>query len=181
MTRAVAISIVAIVLLLACISSSVPLFWYGLFWEASINGVYFDALETEEPKARYVADFVRLFPDCTVSYVYFGGNKYPGFNATVVLKDRYVLRMLVPVTISYSEKKVINYGEPDFYLHEAKQVQEREISYDARGQLIFGLTEWQKIVANNGDFEAIGYTMKTDMPVPGLKELIRQSNRNNRR
>lgn len=121
------------------------------------------ALDAARPSAPYVSDFVRLFPKAEVHHVSLSSGW--GFDVNVDLFDRYEFTMQLPVILDPSGSKVIDYGEPQFYLNEATNVVKRTTWYDPKGGRTFGSGEWKKIVESGGDFAAIGYTMMTNRPV----------------
>jgi hypothetical protein len=150
-----------------------PLLWLGCWWaEAQKGKNYFAGLDAARPAAPYVSDFVRIFPNAQVRYRYFTASREPGFDLLAILYDRYDLTMQLPVTFDSSGRTVVGYGQPTFYLSEAETVEGRLISYNSSRGLTFGALEWQKLVAAGGDFEAVGYKMTKDRPVPGFGNLM---------
>jgi hypothetical protein len=150
----------------------VILIWSAIRVEVDKSRQYSAALNAARPSAPYVSDFVRMFPSAKVRKSYFTAGPEPGFDVSVILHGRYELTMKLPVNFDSSGEKVVGYGEPAFYLNEAERVEGRTITYDSSGARQFGSAEWRRIVASNGDFEAIGYKMIKDQPVPGLEALM---------
>ena len=135
---------------------------------------WFAALDAARPSAPYVSEFVRLFPGTQVRYRYFTSTGEPGFDLSADLHERYELILQLPVIFDASGKKVVGYGEPNFYLREVTQVERAANgnaveSYSPSGGGHFGRSEWQKIVESGGDFGVIGYTIVTNRPVDGFK------------
>ncbi len=137
---------------------------------------YFAGLDAARSSAPYVGDFVRLFPDAQVNSpmsCYSGAKEpQPGFNLVAILHERYELTMQLPVDFDADGRTVVGYGEPAFYLVEARSVEGRSVSYTSSGERHFGSAEWRQIVAADGDFGAIGYRMVKDRPVPGFESLM---------
>jgi len=91
------------------------------------------------------------------------------------LHERYELLMQLPVRFDSSNRSVIGYGEPQFYLREVERVQLQKgrtglTSYNPIAERKFGSAEWKKTVESGGDFGAIGYRMITNQPVAGFKD-----------
>ena len=144
---------------------SVSASWWGKSCVQS-----FKALDAARPSAPYVTDFVRLFPEAIVTNRFFSrAGQPPGFNVEVDLYERYELLMQLPVLFDPTEDNVIGYGEPRFHILEISSQKGRDTSFNRAGDRRFGSAEWQKIVEKGGDFNAIGYTMITDQPVPGVR------------
>lgn len=132
---------------------------------------YWAGLKEAQPSARIVNEFLALFPDANVKYRYFDGSAAPGFDAQVGLHGRYDLTMQLPVNFDAAGRNVTGYGDPRFYLLEVTNVEVEPsgvvaISYGRNKN--FGLKEWNALVRSKGDFDAIGWTMITDKPIPGF-------------
>ena len=87
---------------------------------------------------------------------------------------RYELEMCVSVRIDRHTGRVIEVvGEPRFGLMEVEKiVDSREVSYNGNNQHQFGIREWQRVVAAQGDFSAIGIHLDRDHPVPGFDRYL---------
>lgn len=77
--------------------------------------------------------------------------------------------MQMGVEFSPSQRQIVSFNEPNFWLLELKshiQMQNggTKISYTGK-QLNFGAKEWQSVVNSNGKFDALGYIMVTNQPV----------------
>jgi hypothetical protein len=134
----------------------------------------FAALDAVSNSAPFVSEFVQLFPAAKVNYSYFATKDEPGFDVEVDLYERYELTMQLPVRFDSERRNVVGYGEPAFYLVEAASQKGRETTYNPAAQRRFGSAEWRTLVEHEGDFSAIGYTMRTNQPVPGFKDRKKQ-------
>lgn len=131
------------------------------------------ALDAARISAPYLTNFVRLFPEAEVLYRNFGGGF--GYSVSVDLHGRYEVWMQLPVIFDTpSRESVIGYGVPSFGISEFERVLlnksgQLETWFKKEGQRGFGSVEWQKIVEANGDFDAIGYRMITNQPIPSAE------------
>jgi hypothetical protein len=137
---------------------------------------FIEALGAAQPTAPILIDFRRLFPGAKEKMSYFAANDEPGFDVEVYLYNRYQLTMKLPVNFDVSQTRVVGFGEPAFYLNEVSKVHITEgraigMSFDPSGALKFGPGKWRVLVENNGDFNAIGYSMKTNSPIADFELL----------
>jgi len=142
--------------------------------ESDKGKLRFAALDAVRDSAPFVSEFVLLFPGAEVNYRYFTTPDEPGFDVEVHLYGRYELKMQLPVQFDSERRKVIAYGEPDFYLAEAARQNARETLYNTSGERRFGSAEWRTLVEHRGDFSAIGYSMRTNQPVAGFGDMQSQ-------
>ena len=98
------------------------------------------------------------------------------WSTTVYLEGRYKLLMQVDVKLDPNRQRIQGViGSPTFYLNEIKRTvlvdgERRRASYGR--QTIFGRKEWKQIMADDGDFRSLGWTLKKGQPIEGAQEYI---------
>lgn len=112
------------------------------------------------------AQMSELFEDCR-SYITYGPGGVSTWNSDAYFDGRYELTMQVPVRITSSQRgRMI--GEPQFYLLEVDKVEisaSGQVGASFSNQKVFGLDEWEKVYAANGDFAVIGFPLKRNQSV----------------
>jgi hypothetical protein len=157
---------------------------------------YDAALASATNTIPYAKQFLTLFPNSStnvivdeVGFSYYTGVVGPRrFRMHAWLFQRYDLQMLLSVRLDETGRKVIGFEKPEFNIRElanlstntktgvdpsGARVSSTQWSIRYKGnQHHFGAKEWKKIVAANGDFSAIGYTIKTNVPVTRFQEFM---------
>jgi hypothetical protein len=94
--------------------------------------------------------------------VYFGG--------------KYVFAYEVNVKVDYKNNRIVGIvSEPTFYLCGVSKVlhtSSGNVGADFEPGWILGEKEWNKTVADKGDFSAIGIHLNTNSPIQGFKEYV---------
>jgi hypothetical protein len=105
-----------------------------------------------------------------ISYIT-GADGQTTWNSKAALYGRYVLQMSVPVRINSGPLNVQLVGTPSFEIREVTAISTLP---DGRQEILYGdtvkinLTDWKKLQAANGDFNAIGVKLKKNKPVKGF-------------
>lgn len=87
-----------------------------------------------------------------------------------VIAGRYELLMVVPIKVNRWTGEVAGVADKSrIFLREVDSVQGSAIHYGWHKEL--SSNEWQKVVAENGDFNAIGIVLDLNNPVPGFATL----------
>ncbi|MDX1679325.1 MAG: hypothetical protein R3242_01225 [Akkermansiaceae bacterium] len=151
------------------------------FEQSELRHETLDALD--RTTVPYLGDFLRLYPKATVRYLSFGDAEFPSFSATTTLYDRYEFNLRIPVFYSEDNKAVTGFGEPLLHFMEVRSVTEQDgVVTKNAGELqkSFSETEWEALVAADGDFSELGLELIEDRPVPNfdlVKDLLRKTER----
>jgi hypothetical protein len=127
------------------------------------------------PEAKQIED---LLGEADHFISYSGPNVPQEWNTEVHFGGRYELTMQVVVETSFDFSRVTKVkGEPKFYFSEVSRVEHYPngqwgADFDGSSERQFGRVEWQKIVANKGDFSAIGVKLKRGPPVPDFQRYV---------
>jgi hypothetical protein len=135
----------------------------------------FAELDRVRGSAPYLSDFLGLFPQSEVNYIYFTSTDGPGFDVAVDLYERYEFEMRLPVQWDSERRAVVGYGEPMYSIREVTNATRgpsgvAENTLNPAGERHFGPTGWRTLASQNGDFRAIGYVLVTNRPVPGFRD-----------
>lgn len=158
-----------VLLLLLLVFSGGQVSCEGFSWEN-----YRKAVESGRLKIQPVQEMEAMFPAQVQNFIGHTPGTLPRWNSEVLLYDRYILKMQVPIRVNGSFSEVIEMTEePKFYLWEVVVIEEF-----SNGQLVssfgdnrtLGLNEWNTLVAADGDFSAIGIELKKDQPVEHFKQ-----------
>lgn len=109
------------------------------------------------------AEMDKLYPDCRHYIVYSGRESISTWNTTAFFGGRYSLTMQVPVRIK-SKNSGSMIGDPKFYLNEVEAVTVQssgQIMTSFSRNLNFDADQWEQVYKSGGDFETIGFTIKT--------------------
>jgi len=114
------------------------------------------------------ADHFITFPESTVGHEW---------HSVVYIHGRYKLHMKVHVELNNSTYRVEGMlDEPVFYLFEMDHRDSGgsgdQVGMAFKGQSVFGIEEWRRLVDAGGDFSAIGIKVVPDNPVPGVEAYI---------
>ena len=98
------------------------------------------------------------------------------WNTEVFFGGRYILTYQVDVMVDYGRNKIAKaVGQPKFFLAELSSIHDGGTGYFDKGTgAIFDDLEWAKIVKAHGDFSAAGIKLKTNVPIVGFDEYVRQ-------
>jgi hypothetical protein len=121
----------------------------------------------------------KLFGEADHFISYSGPGVRQDWNTEVFFRGRYTLTMQVdvktePAGAEFSKVTSV-VGEPKFFLHEVSKVTlspSGSVETDFSKEWKFGLNDWKKLVDANGDFSAIGITIKKDQPVENFPKYV---------
>ncbi len=169
-----------------CVVGAIPILWaifyFGIYigygnWkvrghqEFARNGV---------SQIQPAAEMEELFDDCRHYIVYTGRGSVSTWNATAFFGGRYELTMQVPIDIRSKDSGSM-IGEPKFYLHEVESVSispSGQVGASFSEDFRFDATQWKKVYASGGNFESVGFTIKTD-PVSNFQKYADASRPSN--
>lgn len=124
-----------------------------------------------------LGQFNRLFPGSVNIISYHDGVIGPtSWTSSIGLHGRYVFKMHVPIDIK-NRTNAVPSGAPTFYLYEFAQItfeSNGQTSIQIRDQKKFSNEIWAQIVAANGDFNSLGWSLKTNNAVDGFESAWRR-------
>jgi hypothetical protein len=143
---------------------------------------------TPWPQSRMVKngessiDLVRQFSTLIPSAIA-GVGRYEGIGSKLKwrsvggLHERYVVKMYFPVSVNWVTGSIQKSGPARFMIFEVESVEHRPdglrvVSY-TRNQRSFGEVEWAQVVAANGDWSAIGFSMTKNDPIKRFDQALR--------
>lgn len=141
-----------------------------------IHDAYEEATEHAIEQVEVIREFHKLFAEATSSFGRFAAGwadarEMIPWRSEVVLHGRYELTLQLDVGLSEDGRRVVRTSEPVFYLDERRWVQRLpdgrlSIAYDpTHHPQQFGLEEWRKVVAADGDLSGLGFEVITDEPI----------------
>lgn len=113
--------------------------------------------------------------DHFITHFGFAGETSNLWNTEVYFGGRYSLTMQVNIVVDYKNgvvEKVLD--EPKFYLFTYGRIEQRangNMAADISGQHIFGLADWERVYAADGDFSVIGLTLDRT-PIPEFSHYV---------
>lgn len=146
----------------------------GRFSEAN----YRQAVQSGRTKIGTVAEMERVFADFDIQHFIGhngGATRAMTWNTEVLLYDRYILTMQVPVVVNGEVSRVEKVaGEPRFWIHEVVEV--RPLPRGRWGKTIgqnweFDSEAWARMVEHDGDLEAIGIHLIKDRAVDDFRTV----------
>ena len=130
----------------------------------------------------HVNEVQRIFPNCPIDN-FITQSAYPGavtWNTEVPFGGRYILTYQLPVFVNY-KKRVIRRvvlettNTPAFTLLQVSRVFDatsETLGADFNADYKFSESDWEKVVAADGDFSAIGIRIDTNRSVPRFDDFI---------
>lgn len=118
----------------------------------------------------------RLYDNCR-RYITYGGPSTSIWNSVAYFGGRYELTMQVSVEIESATSGHMT-GEPKFRLLEVTDVESSpsgQVGASFGRNFNFGLVEWQKVFAADGDYSVIGFEINRDPPVPDFEAFAKSS------
>jgi hypothetical protein len=148
--------------------------------EAKYNAMIKTCLK-QIPQAR---EFKMFFPSAYVTISNFAGS--PGTQTLTLrtqLHDRYELIMKTDLVFDKERTMLLKHGVPMFVFLEIESVGKIEfgktqVSFNSDSQRRFGIKEWKKVAAANGDLSVLGITVITNQPIRGFTEYWKTQNPN---
>jgi hypothetical protein len=107
------------------------------------------------------------------------------YGAEVGLYGRYILKARVGLSVNTNTSAVIGSRSPELFLSEVTRITEHpsggmEALFNPQ-QFIFSGEKWKQLVAAQGDFNAIGYSLVTNAPLTNFSKYCQVPGVVNRR
>ncbi|MFA9476860.1 hypothetical protein ACERK3_01005 [Phycisphaerales bacterium AB-hyl4] len=152
----------------------------GRFGDAN----YRQAVESGRSTIETVAEMEQVFADFPIQHFIGhsgGGRRAMTWNTEVLLHDRYILTMQVPIAVDRSLSRVDEVlGEPNFWIWEVVEVQLRPGGGSSQkiGQnWDFDSEAWARVVEHGGELQAIGVHLIEDRPVTDFRTSQNEARR----
>jgi hypothetical protein len=115
-----------------------------------------------------------LYPNADHFITHFGFNASPKkWNTVTSFGDRYVLHMVVEVTIDYEKRTLKQLGDPTFSIIEYTKIDKLRgggMEASSPNTSYFGAKEWEKLYKSRGDLSTVNVKLNPE-PVPGFTEF----------
>ena len=131
----------------------------------------------------HVQEIQGLFPNARINnfiseYGYgYDARKMVVWNTEVFFGGRYILTYQINVTADYKGQRISRIiGNPRFVLVEVNRIfnaSPESLGADIAGDYKFNDAQWEKVVANKGDFRVIGIMVLSNAPLPKFNEFAR--------
>jgi hypothetical protein len=104
----------------------------------------------------------------------------PRFLFEGIAHGRYLITMILPLTVDHSNLRVTDVGSPSFILQEFKSISRNEhgqwtTKYNTGAERRFGIEEWQRLVLSGGDLSVLGLKPITNAPLPLVERYLNHS------
>lgn len=163
-----AIALIATALLVAC----------GRSWSLSdYMAIHKDGLQRLEISRHLNAQYEEV--DNFI--VHFGSKKQPlEWQTVAFIGGRFELTLVLPVTVDYAKRTLMQAGKPTIHLWAAKEIRvlpdgRMETTLDPKLERTFGEEDWGRLVQSGFDLTTLGIPKEEIHSVPHWEEHVRGS------
>ncbi|HKX60523.1 MAG TPA: hypothetical protein VJS65_01745, partial [Verrucomicrobiae bacterium] len=123
------------------------------------------------------AEFRGLFPlNAAMITTLDRKNTPPKFIFEGIVHGRYLITMVLPLTVDRSTLHVSAVATPSFILQEFVSIDftggGNESSYNSDAERRFDIKEWQRLVLSGGDLSVLGIKPITNAPLPEIERYL---------